>query len=147
MATSLNGRRQVDLPLLSAAHAGTTRTQEGLAVFAEFITGALDLDRLRRLALRVIAIQDVLNGADFLDVYRGFLAAGVAPEQAFESARRVFRGGVLTGGAPFMKDLVYLDGFLRVTNCLRAIVAEGRADVLPLLFCGKLDLEDLPALA
>jgi hypothetical protein len=59
----------------------------------------------------------------------------------------VFRGGVLTGGAPFTKDAVYLDGFLRVTNCLRSVVSEGRADCLQLLFCGKLDLDDLPALA
>jgi uncharacterized protein (TIGR02421 family) len=147
VCTSLNGRRQTQLPLLAAAHAGTTRTQEGLAVFAEFITGSLELDRLRRLALRVLAIQMALEGADFLQVYRFFLERGIEPVQAYESSRRVFRGGVLTGGAPFTKDLVYLDGFLRVTNCLRAVFAEGRADCLPLLFCGKLDLDDLPAMA
>ncbi len=37
VATSLNGREQNLLPLLGASHAGTTRTQEGLAVFAELI--------------------------------------------------------------------------------------------------------------
>ena len=31
----------------------TTRTQEGLATFAEIITGAIDISRLRRIALRV----------------------------------------------------------------------------------------------
>jgi hypothetical protein len=80
-------------------------------------------------------------------VYRFFLERGLSEDQAYESARRVFRGGVLTGGAPFVKDAVYLDGLLRVTNFLRSVVAQGRADCLLLLFCGKLDLEDVPALS
>lgn len=147
VCTALNGRYQSELPLLAASHAGTTRTQEGLAVFAELITGALEPDRFRRLADRVLAIQMAIEGADFLEVYRFFLERGVSEEQAFENARRVFRGGVLSGGAPFTKDAVYLDGLLRVTNFLRAVVAEGRSDCLPLLFCGKLDIEDVPALA
>ena len=53
---------------------------------------------------------------------------------------------MLTGGAPFTKDGVYLDGLLRVHNFLRAAVTAGRSDCIRLLFCGKLDLEDIPAL-
>jgi len=146
VATSLNGINQGDLQILAASHPGTTKTQEGLAVFAEFITGSMDLDRFRRLADRVIAIQMAVEGADFLEVYRYFLERIGDREQAFESARRVFRGGVLRGGAPFTKDIVYLDGLIRVHNFLRTMVAAGRADCLRLLFCGKIDLEDLPVL-
>ncbi|MEQ8763043.1 MAG: flavohemoglobin expression-modulating QEGLA motif protein [Planctomycetota bacterium] len=147
VATSLNGRSQSDLPILAASHAGTTRTQEGLAVFAEFITGAMDPDRFRRLADRVLAIQMAIDGADFLEVYRFFLERTASPDQAFENARRVFRGGCVEGGVAFTKDVVYLDGLLRVLNFLRAAVAEGRTDCLLLLFCGKLDIEDIPALS
>lgn len=146
VATSLNGREQKDLPILGAGHAGTTRTQEGLAVFAELMSGTLDPSRLRRLADRVLAIQMAIEGADFLEVYRYFISRGTDPNQAFENARRVFRGGVLTGGAPFTKDTVYLGGLLRVHDFLRAAVAAGRIDCLRLLFCGKLRLTDLPAL-
>ena len=146
VATSLNGREQVDLPILAAGHPGTTRTQEGLAVFAELMSGTLDPDRLKRLVLRVLAIQMAVDGADFLEVYRYFADQGIEREQAFESTRRVFRGGVLAGGAPFTKDCVYLGGLLRVHNFLRAAVAAGRSDCLRLLFCGKLDIEDVPAL-
>jgi uncharacterized protein (TIGR02421 family) len=146
VGTSLNGLAQVDLPILAAGHAGTTRTQEGLAVFAEFISGSIDLDRLRRLADRVVAIQMAIDGADFLDVYRFFLEQCGSESQSFENARRIFRGGVLEGGAPFTKDCVYLDGLLRVHSFLRSIVTTGRADCLRLLFCGKLDIEDMPAL-
>ncbi len=146
VATSLNGLAQPDLKLLAAGHPGTTKTQEGLAVFAEFITGSMDLDRMRRLADRVLAIQMAIEGADFLDIYGYFLDRTGNKEQAFENARRVFRGGTLSGGAPFTKDIVYLDGLLRVHNFLLAIVSAGRADCLRLLFCGKLDIEDIPIL-
>jgi hypothetical protein len=89
-----------------------------------------------------------IDGADFLEVYRYFLErTGGSEPQAFENARRVFRGGVLTGRAPFTKDGVYIEGLLRVHNFLRAAVQLGRIDCLHLLFCGKLDIEDVPALA
>ncbi len=147
VCTSLNGLAQEHLPLLASGHPGTTSTQEGLAVFSELVTGAMDPDRFRRLAGRVLAIQMAIEGADFLEVYRFFLGRIGDPSQAFESARRVFRGGVLTGGAPFMKDVVYLHGLIRVSSFLHAVVAAGRADLLALLFCGKLDVEDVPDLA
>ncbi len=146
IGSSLNGRKQSGLPLLAAGHPGTTRTQEGLAVFAEMISGAMDPARMRRLANRVIAIHMATEGADFLDLYRFFLDHGNESQQAFESARRVVRGGLLSGGAPFTKDVVYLEGLLGVHNFLRATVQFGRLDCLHLLFCGKLDIEDLPAM-
>ena len=147
IGTTLNGVEQKSFPVLASGHPGTTRTQEGLAVFGEFISGSMDLDRLRRLADRVIAIQMAMDGADFLEVYRFFLGRTHNLQQAFENARRVFRGGVLTGGAPFTKDGVYIEGLLRVHNFLRAVVQLGRIDCLQLLFCGKIDIEDVPALA
>jgi uncharacterized protein (TIGR02421 family) len=159
VTTGLNGRHQTELPILASSHPGTTRTQEGLAVFSEFITGCMDLDRLSRLTDRVIGIQMACEGADFLEVYGYFLERGqtgdgllsaeaelARKKVAFEQTRRVFRGGVLSGGAPFTKDIVYLDGLLRVHDFLRSVVAAGRADVLMLLFCGKLDLDDIPVL-
>ncbi len=146
VGTSLNGLAQTHLPLLAASHPGTTRTQEGLAVFAEFITGTMDIDRMRRLSDRVLGIQMAIDGADFVELYQYFLSRVGDKEQAFENTRRVFRGGVITGGAPFTKDNVYLDGLVRVHNFFRAIVATKRVDCLPLLFCGKLNLEDIPVL-
>ena len=146
VATSLNGRNQPDLKILASSYPGTTRTQEGLAVFAEFITGSMDIDRMHRLADRVIAIQMAVDGADFLQVYQYFLDRIGEPDQSFENTRRVFRGGTLTGGVPFTKDIVYLDGLLRVHNFMRSMVATKRTDVLRMLFCGKLDLENIPVL-
>ena len=146
VATSINGQRQPHLKILAAGHPGTTKTQEGLAVFSEYISNSIDLDRLSRLGDRIIGIQMSIDGADFLEVYHYFLDRIGSESQAFENSRRVFRGGVLKGGAPFTKDGVYLEGLIQVHNFLKAIAANGRADCLKLLFCGKLDIEDIPVL-
>ncbi len=146
VATSINGYLQKELRILGEAHAGTTKTQEGLAVFAEFITGTVDLDRVRRLSDRVIAIQMAIDGADFLDVYAYYLEISDNPDQSFESAKRVFRGGVLTGGIPFTKDIVYLEGLLQVHNFLHVAISKKKFDYLNLLFVGKLDIDDLAVL-
>ncbi len=146
VGTGLNGRAQTDIPILAIGHPGTTRTQEGLAVYSEYVSGTLGMDRLRRLADRIVATQLVVDGADFIDLYRWFLDRSPTPEQAFESTRRIFRGAPLTGGAPFTKDCSYLSGFLGVTTFIRAAFRAGRADTLGLLFAGKLDLFSLPAL-
>ncbi len=147
IATALNGRNQSNFPVLGLAHAGTTEVQEGLAVFAEIITGAMDPARFKRLMDRVIAIDMVEKGADFIEVYRYFLEQERDEEFAFDDTYRVFRGGVLTGGAPFTKDGVYLNGLLRVHNFMRTVTKLKRADLLRILFVGKLDIEDIPALA
>ena len=146
-ATALNGRAQEHFPNLALAHAGTTEVQEGLAVFAEMISGAMDPVRFRRLSDRVIAIQMSIDGADFKEVYDFYHARTDDPNQAYENTRRVFRGGVLSGGAPFTKDMVYLNGLLRVHNFMRSVVKLQRADLIRILFAGKMDIEHIPALA
>lgn len=147
VATALAGRTQTRLPLLGAGHPGTTRTQEGLAVLAEVVTRATDPARMRRIAARVIAIDLTEQGADFRDIYRFYLERGAREEDAFEDTRRVMRGGTVTGGAPFTKDVVYLDGLLSVQNFLRVAVQLRRLDLIRLLFVGKVALADVPDLA
>jgi uncharacterized protein (TIGR02421 family) len=147
VATALAGRAQEHLPLLSVGHPGITRTQEGLAVLAEVVTRATDPARMRRLAARVLAIHMAEDGADFREVYRFFRERGAREEDAFEDARRVMRGGVIEGGAPFTKDVVYLDGLLRVQNFLRVAVQLRRLDLIRLLFVGKVAIADVPDLA
>jgi len=148
IATGKNGEAQPHFPILAESYPGNAKTQEGLAVFAEFISGALDPHRFRRLADRVIAIDMAANGADFIEIFNFFRERGRsdAPFEAFESARRVFRGGVLEGGAPFTKDSIYLGGLLEVHNFLRAAVKTGDAEFIRLLFVGKVDLADLGAM-
>lgn len=148
IGTNYNGKAQTRFPLLGEAHPGNARTQEGLAVFAEFISGALDPARLKRLANRVIAIDMAEDGADFVQIYNFFRERGASddPFEAFESARRIVRGGLVAGRAPFTKDSVYLGGLLDVHNYLRTAVRTGDASFIRLLFVGKIDLGDLEAM-
>ncbi len=147
VATGLNGRAQSGFKILGRAHAGTTEVQEGLAVFAEIISGAMDPRRFKRLAHRVMAIDMAMNGADFKEVFEFYISKVCDEDEAYENTRRIFRGGVISGGAPFTKDMVYLNGLLRVHNYMRSVVKLGRADLIRLAFSGKLDIEDLPAIA
>ena len=145
--TAKNGRLQDAIPILSRAHAGTTEIQEGLAVFAEIISGAIEPHRFRRLSDRIRVINMAAQGADFKEVFDVYMERFDDPSKAYNNTFRVFRGGVVTGGAPFTKDLVYLKGLMRVHNFMRTVVSLKRADLIRLLFVGKLDVEDIPALA
>ena len=145
--TAKNGRLQDAIPILSRAHAGTTEIQEGLAVFAEIISGAIEPHRFRRLSDRIRVINMAAQGADFKEVFDVYMERFDDPSKAYNNTFRVFRGGVVTGGAPFTKDLVYLKGLMRVHNFMRTVVSLKRADLIRLLFVGKLDVDDIPALA
>ena len=147
IATSLNGKAHPHFKCLGTSHAFTAKTQEGLAVFSEMIGGAIDPFRMRRLTNRVLAVQMALDGADFIEVYRDFyLERSKSPREAFESTRRIFRGGLLTGGAPFTKDAIYLEGLIRVHNYLRVSIPTGNLHYPNYLFYGKIDLDDVDAL-
>jgi uncharacterized protein (TIGR02421 family) len=68
VVTYQNGARQ-PLTLLTTGLPGYDETQEGLAVLAEYLVGGLDPRRLRVLAGRVVAIDKMLGGAGFLDIF------------------------------------------------------------------------------
>jgi uncharacterized protein (TIGR02421 family) len=144
VATALNGRAQPLMPFVGYPSPRTTATQEGLAVLTEFMTQSTSLERLRRLSDRTLAIKQAEEGADFLELYRFFLGRGHDEGTAFDCARRVCRGGLVEGGAPFTKDVCYLDGLLRVTNFLRVALVEGHLDYVRLFFAGKIGVEDVP---
>ena len=144
VATTINGKEQSGMKILASNYGAVTKTQEGLAVFSEFISGSMDIKRLRRISERVKAIQMSIEGANFIDIYRYFIDKGVSKGQAFENSRRVFRGGLTSGGAPFTKDLVYLDGFIRTYNFLRSAISQGKTECIEILFAGKMDLDDIP---
>ncbi len=142
-ATALNGRAQPILSALSLGAPRTTATQEGLATLAEVLTGAIDLARLRRLALRTVAVHNALEGADFLDTFRFFLEQGQTDVESVRSAMRVFRGGDVRGRVVFTKDAVYLHGLLSVHTFFRKAIAEHKIELVSRAFAGRLSLADL----
>jgi len=141
-ATQLNGRKQVNLRSLGLGAPRTTRTQEGIAVLAELITNAIDLSRLRRIALRVIAVKMALDGADFIELFKFFLEAGQSEVESVRSAQRIFRGGAVKGGVVFTKDAVYLQGLVEVHTFLRVAIRDNKPNLVRNLFGGRLTMAD-----
>lgn len=141
--TALNGREQPNFKSLARNSPRITATQEGLATFAELITGAIDIERMKRISLRILAIDKALHGADFLEVFQFFLDAGQSDTDSFSSTQRVFRGVPVTGGAAFTKDTVYLHGLLSVHTFFRWCLRNKRLRLTRLLFAGKMSLQDV----
>ncbi len=144
--TALNGRAQPHLKSLARSSPRITATQEGLAVFAELMSGAIDIARMKRISLRILAIDMAIRGADFIEVFRFFLDAGQGGEDSFASAQRVFRGVSPRGGAAFTKDAVYLHGLLSVHTFFRWALKNQRMNLCRNLFAGKLALHDVLSL-
>lgn len=141
--TAQNGAAQPEVPFLQAGGARATRTQEGLAVFAELHNHCLGVERMQRLARRVKLVDMAEQGADFLDLYRHLLELGLSPRDAYLDAQRVCRGGRVEGGAPFTKDAAYLAGLLEVHAFLSVVVRGGFRDEIELLCCGRITLDDV----
>jgi uncharacterized protein (TIGR02421 family) len=127
-----NGSSQ-PLRLFAAGLAGYEQLQEGLAMFAEYLAGGLDRNRLRIIAARVVAVRRLIEGATFPAVVAEMTGQHRLPlRAAFGLAVRVFRGGGLT------KDAIYLRGLLQLLDYL----ASGGA--LEPLLVGKIAVEQVP---
>jgi uncharacterized protein (TIGR02421 family) len=144
--TAINGREQPHLKSLGQSSPRVTATQEGLATFAEQITGSIDIRRMKRISLRILAIDRALKGADFVEVFRFFREAGQSPVDSFASSMRVFRGVPVAGGFAFCKDTVYLHGLLSVHTFFRWALKHRRLELLRWLFAGKFALQDVMSL-
>ncbi len=130
--TYWNGRAQ-PLTLLHTGTPGYEDLQEGLAVLSEWFVGGLTANRFRTLAARVVAIDHMLRGNDFVSTFQLLHDRhGLPPRSAFITTARTFRGG------GFTKDAVYLRGLVELLAYLRD---GGRLEPL---FIGKLKLDYVP---
>ncbi len=146
VGTTLNGREQPWASWLSVGSPRITAIQEGLAVLIETLTFSSFPNRARRISDRVVAIDLAEQGADFMEVYRHFRERGLTEADCYKIAQRVFRGGMVGGGACFTKDLSYVRGFVENVNFIRSAILCGVPEILPLLFVGKVTLDDIPVL-
>lgn len=143
VGTTLNGRRQPWASWLSIGSPRTVAHQEGLAVLIETLTFSSFPARARRVSERVNAIYLAEQGADFYQVYQAMLDKGLDEHEAYGIVQRIFRGAPLTGGAPFTKDLSYVRGFVEIVNFIRSAIQAGLPQLLPMLFLGKLHIDDI----
>jgi uncharacterized protein (TIGR02421 family) len=110
MLTTINAKKH-PLKVFSLGLTGNTHTQEGLALYSEYCSGSLTLQRLKTIALRVIAVKYMLEHNDFVKTYHALMSEfKLEKDFAFTLTTRVYRGG------GFTKDYLYLKGFRDVIN-------------------------------
>ncbi|MEC7262332.1 MAG: flavohemoglobin expression-modulating QEGLA motif protein [Bacteroidota bacterium] len=108
LVTTYNGLLQ-PLKIFSNGLPKNVETQEGLAVFSEYMGGALTLKRLKELAYRVLAADSLIKGYSFADTFD--LIHGqykLNRDEAFTITLRAHRGG------GFTKDRLYLSGLRKI---------------------------------
>ena len=129
LVTTYNGLAQ-PLKIFSNGLPNNVETQEGLAVFSEYMSGALSLKRLKELAYRVIAADSLIKGYNFSDTFD--LLHGqykLNRDDAFIISLRVHRGG------GFTKDHLYLTGLKKIYDYFH------KGSDLSILLTGKATLE------
>lgn len=131
MVTTMNGLEH-PLKIFSHGFPNYEETQEGLAVFAEYMSNNLTVTRLKELAYRVIAVDSLAKGYDFSKTFRLLHNQfDLEREQAFYISLRVHRGG------GFTKDYLYLTGLKKIYDRYK------RGEDLSPLLTGKVSLEYL----
>jgi uncharacterized protein (TIGR02421 family) len=139
--TSMNGFAQPVLTVLGVGLPRHTESQEGGGIVAEFLSGHITDERYIELGERTIAVDMAARGADYLEVYR-YLLARFPPHKAAQMSERVFRGGVVEGGAPFTKDVAYQRGYCRTFNFLRAALEQRDLDIVRAFLAGKMSVDE-----
>jgi hypothetical protein len=94
----------------------------------------------------VLGIDKVEDGANLLELIEFYRTEGYSEEDALTSAKRIFRGAPLEGGSPFTKDISYCRGFIENYNFMRAAIRAGYPFLLPFMFVGKVNIDDIPLL-
>ncbi len=132
LVTTHNGKSQ-PLKVFSNGFVNNTETQEGLAVFSEYMSDNLTLTRLKELSYRVIAADSLIKGYSFVDTFDLLHNQyKVSKDSAWQISLRVHRGG------GFTKDFLYLTGLKKVYDYYR------NDGDLSLLLTGKVTIESLP---
>jgi len=110
MVTTFNGLEQ-SLKIFHNGFPKNVETQEGLAVFSEYMSGCLTLYRLKELSYRVLAADSLRKGFDFCGTFDLLHNQyKLNREEAYSITLRAHRGG------GFTKDHLYLTGLKKIYN-------------------------------
>jgi len=132
MVTTFNGLSQC-LKIFHNGFPNNVETQEGLAVFSEYMSGCLTLHRLKELAYRVMAADSLRKGFNFCDTFDLLHNQyKLNREEAYNISLRAHRGG------GFTKDYMYLTGLKKVYDSFY-----NNESLAPLL-TGKVSIEHIP---
>ena len=128
MVTTFNGLIH-PLKIFHNGFPKNVETQEGLAVFSEYMSGCLTLYRLKELAYRVLAADSLRKGFNFCDTFDLLHNQyKLNREESYNICLRAHRGG------GFTKDYTYLTGLKKVYNYYK------KGKDLSLLLSGKVNI-------
>jgi uncharacterized protein (TIGR02421 family) len=144
VGTTLNGLNQHVCQFLSKGPPRVAPTQEGLAILVEIFSFVSYPRRARTINDRVLGIDKVEDGANVLELLEFYRTEGYSEADCLNNIKRVFRGGLVDGGAPFTKDIAYIKGFIENYNFMRAAMKAGKPEYIPYLFAGKVHSSDVP---
>ncbi|MDQ3394940.1 MAG: flavohemoglobin expression-modulating QEGLA motif protein, partial [Bacteroidota bacterium] len=132
--TYYNGKAQ-PLKQLYSGVPGYEELQEGLAVLSEYFMGGLNSDRLRILAARVVAINALIDGADFIQTFRLLKDKyNFSSYSSFSITSRVFRSGGFTKDAVYLRGLVSLLAYLKKGNAIEPLlIGKISEDYIPIM--------------
>ncbi|MCH2489076.1 MAG: flavohemoglobin expression-modulating QEGLA motif protein [Flavobacteriales bacterium] len=129
LVTTFNGLNQ-PLQIFHNGFPNNVETQEGLAVFSEYMSGCLTLHRLKELAYRVLAADSLRKGFNFCDTFDLLHNQyKLNREESYNISLRAHRGG------GFTKDYMYLTGLKKIYDYYQS-----KGDLDPLM-AGKVTLE------
>ncbi|MGM5487792.1 MAG: tyrosine/phenylalanine carboxypeptidase domain-containing protein [Nanobdellota archaeon] len=123
-----NGYMQ-PLSIFALGLPGYLPTEEGLAAYAEEVTGNTDPQMMRNYASRVIAVDSVCKNLNFRQTFDRLKSYDLSHDQAWTASVRAHRAG------GFIKDHVYLDGYKKIHEY---------AGDFDTLYVGKVGIEDVP---
>ncbi|AVI51921.1 DUF1704 domain-containing protein [Pukyongia salina] len=129
LVTTFNGLAQ-PLKIFHNGFPKNLETQEGMAVFSEYMSGCLTLYRLKELSYRVLATDSLRKGFDFratFDLLHNEYKLN--RDEAYTISLRAHRGG------GFTKDYLYLTGLKKIYD------AYHRGEDLNPLLAGKVTFE------
>jgi hypothetical protein len=89
-----------------------------------------------------LALNQALEGADFIDCFKLFLEAGQNECEAYKSAQRIFRGGDVRGKVAFTKDSAYLKGVMETHVLMNVAIRDNQPQIIDRLFAGRLTMSD-----
>ena len=129
IVTTMNGLLH-PLKIFRHGFPNNEETQEGLAVFSEYMSGNLTVKRLKELAYRVLSVDSLAKGYSFSKTFRLLHTTyDLNKNKAYYITTRAHRGG------GFTKDYLYLTGLKKVYDYYK----QGKD--LGLLLTGKVSLE------
>lgn len=130
MLTTSNAMEQ-PLRIFSHGFSNNSSTQDGLAVFSEYMSDSLSLKRMKELAYRVLAADSLIKGYSFSDTFDLLYSQyKLDKETSWFITLRAHRGG------GFTKDYLYLSGLKKIYD----YYSSGKD--LGVLLTGKVAMED-----